>query len=112
MSGLEDKVVLITGASSGIGAATAIEFAQKGCRLALVARNTEKLEKVKLECQEAGAAEVIILPHDLSTLEHCDLALNETTDHYNGNSCKCYLCTSVPCVLFLLTSTFQLSMCW
>ena len=87
-SGLEGKVVLITGASSGIGAATAIEFAQKGCRLALVARNTEKLEKVKLECQEAGAAEVIILPHDLSTLEHCDLALNETTDHYNGNSRK------------------------
>ena len=86
MSGLEGKVVLITGASSGIGAATAIEFAQKRCRLALVARNTEKLEKVKLECQGAGATDVIICSHDLSTTEHCDLALNETTDHFNGNS--------------------------
>ena len=50
MSSLKDKVVLITGSSSGIGAATALEFATKGSRLSLVARNIEKLEEVANEC--------------------------------------------------------------
>ena len=40
------KVVLITGASSGIGLATARLFAQKGARLALAARSAEKLAQL------------------------------------------------------------------
>lgn len=42
---LARKVVLITGASEGIGAAAAKEFRQRGCELALVARSKEKLDK-------------------------------------------------------------------
>ena len=38
MAGLKDKVVLVTGASSGIGKGTAIHMAGIGCKLALVAR--------------------------------------------------------------------------
>ncbi|MEM2785117.1 MAG: SDR family NAD(P)-dependent oxidoreductase, partial [Candidatus Nitrosotenuis sp.] len=44
---LKDKVVVITGASSGIGAASASEFAKKGAKLALVARTKQKLDEVR-----------------------------------------------------------------
>ena len=44
---LKNKVVVITGASSGIGKATAIEFAKKGARVVLAARRTEKLKELK-----------------------------------------------------------------
>src|SRR5258707_12958134 len=54
------KVVLITGASEGIGLATARLFAQQGARLALAARSAEKLERIAAEPPEA-----IALPTDL-----------------------------------------------
>ena len=52
---LSDKVILITGASSGIGAGAAYHLAGFSCRLALVARNKEALEEVKEKCLAAGA---------------------------------------------------------
>ena len=86
MSGLKEKVVLITGSSSGIGAATAIVFAHKGSRLSLVARNTEKLEDIAAKCRNAGSPDVLIGSHDLSSFEACDTALKETIDHFKGKS--------------------------
>ena len=46
---MKNKVVIITGASSGIGKACAFEFARKGARVVLAARNIEKLTKVNDE---------------------------------------------------------------
>ena len=46
MTSLKDKIVLITGASSGIGEATAIKFAQSGARLILAARRSERIDKL------------------------------------------------------------------
>ncbi|MFY0691012.1 MAG: SDR family oxidoreductase [Paracoccaceae bacterium] len=53
---LKDKVILITGASGGIGAATAQRLAGKGMALALAGRDTDKLNAVAEACRKAGAA--------------------------------------------------------
>ncbi|MGD0892500.1 MAG: SDR family NAD(P)-dependent oxidoreductase [Terracidiphilus sp.] len=55
---LKGKIVFITGASAGIGAATALAFAAKGVRLLLAARRAEKLALVASEALERGAAAV------------------------------------------------------
>jgi len=44
--GVKNKVVIVTGASSGIGYATAKLFSEKGAKLALVARSKEKLKQL------------------------------------------------------------------
>jgi short-subunit dehydrogenase len=60
-----DRVTLITGASSGIGAELARVFASKGHRLALVARRADRLETLAGEIVAAGGARPIIIPCDL-----------------------------------------------
>lgn len=55
-----NKVVLITGASSGIGAATAVEFAKNGANVSIVGRNIEKLNKVSELCAKNGAKPLVI----------------------------------------------------
>ena len=58
------KLALITGASSGIGAATARELARRGARVALLARRVDALEAVAAEIRDAGGA-AEIYPADL-----------------------------------------------
>ena len=52
---LSGKVALITGASSGIGAATAVLFSKLGATVSLTGRNVENLQKTSLACQQAAA---------------------------------------------------------
>lgn len=59
------SVVLVTGASSGIGRATAIESARSGDHVVLVARGKAALEDTAEECQLAGAASVMVVPTDV-----------------------------------------------
>lgn len=58
MKFLQGKTVFVTGASSGIGKATALAFAHEGARLLICARRLEKLEELKQPLKEAGALEV------------------------------------------------------
>lgn len=55
---IKDKVVIITGASSGIGEATANKLAHDGAKVVLGARNTDKLSKIANEITEAGGQAV------------------------------------------------------
>lgn len=62
---LKGKVALITGASSGIGYATALKLAEAGVKVGLAARRTEKLEELKKIIQEKGG-EAIVLEMDVT----------------------------------------------
>ena len=68
MSGIQDKVILITGASSGIGEATARLLAGKGARVVLGARRTDRLEKLVKEIRGAGG-EAHFRAVDVTTIE-------------------------------------------
>lgn len=66
MGKFQDKVIWITGSSSGIGEATAYRFASEGAKLILTALEADILEKVSAHCVELGSPEAKVLPFDLS----------------------------------------------
>ncbi len=75
------RTVLITGASSGIGAATALELGRAGGTVLLVARTREKLEDVAAQVQEAGG-EGHVHPCDLSDSDDVDRMAREVLDQH------------------------------
>jgi hypothetical protein len=62
---MKGKIVFVTGASSGIGAATAMEFARLGAKLMLCARRLERLQEMEAELRDAGAADLLLLEIDV-----------------------------------------------
>tara|TARA_B100000965_G_scaffold404944_1_gene437258 strand:- start:477 stop:1283 length:807 start_codon:yes stop_codon:yes gene_type:complete len=78
---MKNKVVLITGASSGIGKATAIEFAKAGALIAISARNQEKLSLAAKEIQEVGA-EVLAIQADVSVENDCKMMVEKTVAQF------------------------------
>ncbi|MDX1587982.1 MAG: SDR family oxidoreductase [Oleiphilaceae bacterium] len=79
-----NKVVWITGASSGIGEALALDFAAKGARLVLSARRQEALERVRDACVASGstAENVLVLPLDVTDMDRLAPATREVLDQF------------------------------
>ncbi|MFH8484993.1 SDR family NAD(P)-dependent oxidoreductase [Streptomyces longisporoflavus] len=61
-----DKVVVITGASSGVGRACAQAFAARGCSLVLAARRADVLREVAEECRSSHGARTLVVPTDVT----------------------------------------------
>ena len=72
-------MVIITGASSGIGAATARALAPLGCKLTLAARSTERLEAL---ADELGRDAVLVLPTDVTVGAQVVRMVEETVAHF------------------------------
>ena len=75
MKSLAGKIVLITGASSGIGRAAAFEFARAGARLLLCARRLELLFELESELLAAGATSVLLFRLDVRDREAVEKAI-------------------------------------
>lgn len=74
-----DKVVLITGASSGIGAATAIHFSTLNAKLVLVGRNLANLTKIQEQCNQS---ENLIVIADVAKPEDIEKILKATIERF------------------------------
>lgn len=79
MAGLSNKVIWITGASSGIGEALAVALSKKGARLLLSARRTDELERVQKLCVQTS---VQLVPLDLTAPETLEDATKEALACY------------------------------
>ncbi|MHB8507431.1 MAG: SDR family oxidoreductase [Candidatus Dormibacteria bacterium] len=80
---LEGKVIVITGASSGIGEATAKALARSGAHLMLVSRTREKLEALRDEIAADGGR-AWVYPTDLSELDDCGRMIEEVIKDHGG----------------------------
>jgi 3-hydroxy acid dehydrogenase/malonic semialdehyde reductase len=83
MKSLKEKVVLITGASSGIGRATAFAFAQQGARLLLCARRLELLFEMEAELMQAGAAATLLFSLDVRDRQAVEKAFTDLPAEWN-----------------------------
>ncbi|MCB0213301.1 MAG: SDR family oxidoreductase [Anaerolineae bacterium] len=77
---VQNKVVIITGASMGIGAATARIFAEAGAKLVLAARSADKLEAVALSLP--AEAETLTVPTDVTDPAQVRALIEQTVEHF------------------------------
>jgi len=80
---LDGSKILVTGASSGIGAALAPQLAAKGATVGIVARRAERLEAVVAECR-AHTPDSTFWAADLSDLDRAVAVANEAWEHFDG----------------------------
>lgn len=76
-----NRVIILTGATAGIGRATANVLAQAGCRLALAARSVETLQRLVTELNEAGWP-AIAVPTDLGKSGHAAALVHRTVETF------------------------------
>jgi short-subunit dehydrogenase len=78
---MKDKVIIITGSSSGIGLACARNFALRGAKISLAARSRDKLVEIERELTGSGH-EVLVTPTDVSKEEDCENLIKETVKRF------------------------------
>lgn len=77
-----DKVVIVTGASSGIGAATAKLFAEHNAKVVMVGRNIEKLNNVEDDIKQTTNAELLVITADISNEDEARRVIEKTVAHF------------------------------
>ena len=78
---MKDKVVIITGASSGIGLATAREFALRGSKVVLAARNEDVLKELEAEFKSKGY-EAFAVKTDVSVIDDCKKLIEKSVEKF------------------------------
>ncbi len=81
---MKDKIVFITGASSGIGEACARKFAANGAKVIINARNATKLNALKKELENEYNAQVFVLPFDVRDRVAAAKCLDSLPEHWKG----------------------------
>jgi 3-oxoacyl-[acyl-carrier protein] reductase len=82
--GLKGKIAIITGASEGLGKATAAKFAQCGARVAMCARRPDVLDAAAKEIQKSTGAEIFALPTDVTSTAQVEKFVGEVTGRWGG----------------------------
>ena len=82
MFSLKDKVALVTGASQGIGRATSLALAEAGAKVALAARNKEKLATLASEIEALGS-QALLVPMDVADAAQVKTGFQQTLAHFS-----------------------------
>ena len=83
MSACAGKVVIVTGASGGLGKQTAISLAEAGAKVAICARRVDDLAQTAAQCEAAGA-EVLAVPCDVSVRPDLERFVDATVERFGG----------------------------
>lgn len=84
MPALTGKTAIVTGASSGIGRATATELASEGANVAVAARRESRLESLADEIESTHDAEVLVVPTDVTDYDQVADLVDRTVDEFGG----------------------------
>ncbi|KAI3852404.1 hypothetical protein MKX03_018884 [Papaver bracteatum] len=76
------KVVLVTGASSGIGEQLVYEYARRKARLVIVARRKNLLEEVANKARQFGSPDVLVVCADVTKVDDCERFIEETINYF------------------------------
>ena len=79
---LQDKVVLVTAASRGLGAATARRFAEEGARIAISSRNAERIERTAEAIAHDTGAQILPIEGDVSRPEEVNRTVRAVIDRW------------------------------
>jgi short-subunit dehydrogenase len=76
-----ENVIIITGASSGIGKAVSLQLASEGACVSLAARNAERLQEIAQECNRLGGS-AIAIPTDVADQQQCQNLIKKTLEKF------------------------------
>lgn len=81
---LKGKTVIITGASSGIGEATAMKLAKEGANVVLTARSEDKLNKLQSKIEKENGGKAIVVPADVTKKEDLKKVAKKTREEFGS----------------------------
>ena len=80
---MQDKVVIITGASSGIGKALVYKLASKGAKISMAARNIQKLEEIKNDIEKKFSTKIMYVACDVTKEKDCKNLIDTTIKEFS-----------------------------